>query len=354
MHRGLRCAVALAAAIARALDAQAAPVIASVISTAPELPADTRGVWTVQGETSSVTDRFYTLNRTGRRKITDRFYTNGTRFGWTSPEGLVPTWAHAVGDRLLGAGGRRRVAIDLMQQLFTPYDTRSPASPPGDRPYAATLMVDAALLRDTQDGRSSLGIGVGMLGPTALGEQVQNGFHGVIDQGPISGWDSQLPNEPVVQLRALRSWRRFVAYDRAVEFDVIPTVAVALGTLRTYGQGGAVLRMGRGLRGDFGHGKLRVGSPGFETFRPTTRFAWSVVAGGDVRGVARDATLDGPLFRSSARVDRHPVVAEWQTGFSVMAWGVRITHVHVWQTPEFRGQLGGMHQFASLNIAIRR
>src|SRR3546814_8984035 len=49
---------------------------------------------------------------------------------------------------------------------------------------------------------------VGIVGPSAQGKQVQNGWHKIIGTERFEGWDNQLHDEPVFQLvhERMRRW----------------------------------------------------------------------------------------------------------------------------------------------------
>ena len=98
---------------------------------------------------------------------------------------------------------------------------------------------------------------------------------------------------------------------------------------------------------------MRPGPSGGDAFKPTRPFAWYVFAGADGRAVLRDGTLEGNIYQRSASVKKSPFIGELQAGVAVMAWGVRLTYAHTFQTQEFRHQKGGIHQFGSLNASVR-
>jgi lipid A 3-O-deacylase len=302
---------------------------------------DKASIWSLQGENASVSP--------GR--ITDRYYTNGLRLGWTSAPGAVPASVAGAGRALLG-DGTQRFSVDITQQIYTPLATKLAMPPTGDRPYAGVLMAQAALVQDTASSRTQLGAGLGVMGPAAMGMQVQNGFHDLIGQAGNRGWGRQLANEPIIQLGASRVWRAGLGNPGSLQADILPNIAAGLGNLRSYAQVGATIRLGQGLDHDFGVPRLPPALSGGDAFAPAD-FAWYVFLGVDGKAVARDATLDGNSFTASASVQRTPFVGEVQAGLAVMAYGVRLTYSHVLQTQQFRGQKGGLHQLGSLALGVR-
>lgn len=329
-------AIATTAVLGLALAAAAPP------GWAQSPPPDPAAIWTLQDENASVT----TSN------LPDRYYTNGIRIGWTSAEDGAPAFLDRFGQTLWGEG-RQRIAVDFSQQIYNPSDTLTTYPPLTDRPYAGVLLGTVSLIHDGTDARTVLGLGLGELGPSALGEQVQNGFHSMIGQKHTDGWDTQLHDEPLIQITGGRTWRLPIGGGSALETDALPEITAAAGNLRIYGQTGVTLRLGQGLDSDYGVPRILPGLTGTDAFRPTRPFAWYVFAGADGQAVAYDVTLNGNLWQDSRSVTVIPLVAEGQVGFALMAYGVRLTYTHVFQTQEFQHQTGGLHQFGSLALSVR-
>jgi lipid A 3-O-deacylase len=308
----------------------------------PSAAPDPTAIWTLQDENASISTA----------KLTDRYYVNGLRLGYTSPTGAVPDALENL-SRIIFGDGQTRFAIDLTQQIFTPADTTATVPPPGDRPYAGLLLANLSLLTDTAETRSILGLSLGLVGPDTGAEQLQNGFHDVIGQGHDNGWSTQLHDEPVFNFQSARTWREPMGTLFGLETDALLDASAGLGTVRIYAEGGGQLRIGQGLDSDFGTARLLPGMSGGDAFRATRPIAWYAFLGGDGQGVARDITLDGNTFRSSRSVTLDPFVGELQAGVAIMAFGTRLTYTQVFQTQEFRHQKGGLHQFGSLALSVR-
>ena len=166
------------------------------LDTTPD-PDELRSIFTIRHEND-------VFNRSGN---SDRDYTSGIRFGWLSPalpelpEGLtrlvtIPTF--------FGEGPvtsvTRRVGISFGQNLYTPADTTTSAPIYNDRPYAAWLYASFALQSiykrakpDTPGNEEpvrldTLQLDLGVVGPAAGGEFVQNNFHRLIaSRRPTAG-----------------------------------------------------------------------------------------------------------------------------------------------------------------------
>ncbi|HYZ22952.1 MAG TPA: lipid A deacylase LpxR family protein [Rhodopila sp.] len=320
-----------------------AATLAVPVMVARAQPArDNASIWTLQDENASIS----------AGTPTDRFYVNGLRLGWTSPTGQVPDFLAGVA-RTLWGGGQQRIAIDLMQQIYTPADTAAAIPNPHDRPYAGVLLGNLSLLSDTEDSRSVLTLSLGVVGPGSGAENLQNGFHDLIGQSKANGWGGQISNTPAINLLHERTWRLPMGTVAGLETDALPSLTVAIGDLRDYVQTGITFRFGQGLASDFGVPRVRPGLSGGDAYTPTRPFAWYVFAGADGQAVAYDLLLQSTPFRGGPHVSPVWDIGELQGGFAVMAYGMRLTFAYVAQTQEFKGQTGGLHQFGSASISIR-
>ena len=327
--------------------ALAAPATAQAPTPAP--PANDPSVWTLQGENDS-----FSL---GVKGSTDKYYTSGLRLGWTTPSRLVPDALKGLATTLWGQG-ETRLSVDLTHQSYTPLATQRRNPPLGDRPYAGVLMGHFGLLQDgkTQTGydiRSAMVLGLGLVGPGAGGENIQNSFHELIGQRSARGWTTQLRNEPLVQITSERTWRIPIATFGPLETDWLPSLTASIGNLRTYLQSGAMIRIGSNLQADYGPTRLRPGVTGGDYFTSPAPLAWYLFVGADGRAVARDLTLEGNTWATSRSVRKQPFVGELSAGLGVIFHGVRLTYVHRFQSQEFRKQSGGLHQTGSLALSVR-
>ena len=309
---------------------------------APASGPDKTAIWTLQDENASISTA----------SLTDRYYVNGLRLGYTSGEGEEPDFLSGAASALWD-GGAVRFSFDLSQQIYTPNDTAAYTPPPGDRPYAGVLLGTFGLTRDVPDSRSFVGLSLGVIGPGALAQTVQNGFHHIIGQNATNGWGDQIHNEPLLELTSARTWRLSTGEVFGMETDALPNLAVGLGNERVYAQTGVLFRIGQGLDSDYGPARIAPGPSGWDAFKPTRPFGWYVFAGGDGQGVAHDITLNGNTFRSSASVAPRALVGEMEVGLGLIAFGTRLTYTQVFQTQEFQHQKGGLHQFGSLALSVR-
>ena len=295
---------------------------------------------------------------------TDRDYTSGLRGSYVSPPDGPEDGLHgAIARSLFGAraGDEIRFGLAIGQSIFTPEDTRAENPPSDQHPYAGWLYGEYSVFAQDR-GNAFLGseagltigaLQIGLVGPHAYGEEVQNNFHELIRSYEVRGWDNQLNDEVAFAVLLERQERFWLDQDLlGQQLDVIPNLGVTLGTLRTDAKLGATLRYGSDLRSDFGPPRIRpaVGGSGF--FEATGDFSWYLFAGAEGRAVARDIFLDGNTFQDSASVDKKIFVVEAQAGLVTIFDDVRIAYTAVVRSPQFDGQ-DEPQIFGSISLSVK-
>jgi hypothetical protein len=304
---------------------------------------DPDNIFTIQVENDAVS----TLKGTS-----DQYYTSGLKLGWTSGADAIAPVAQ-LGHGIWG-DGTTRVSVNLTQSLFTPRDTQIDPPNPLDRPYAGELLATLGLIHDTSMTRDLVSLSLGVVGPSALGEEVQNGFHNIIGDTPNRGWHYQVQDQVAGELFGQRIWRLPVVQLGPLETDVLPSIAAAVGDVRIYAQIGGQVRIGQGLDSDFGTPRIEPGLSGADAYTATRPVAWYAFAGGDGQAVGYDVSLDGNAFRNTTpSVNRTTGVGEFEGGVAVMAFGLRLTYTQTWQTQEFKGAKAGLFNFGSLALSAK-
>ena len=300
------------------------------------------------GAGPTLADGNYTLQlENDRIADTDRHYTTGFRASWVSDSAEVnasPEFARDILNflyRQVNAQVEGRIGLAIGQNIFTPDDIDTRAVVRDDRPYAGWLYGGISAHAEAPGhflGMPADLLDIGVVGPLALGEEVQNGFHGLIGVSKANGWDNQLENEPGVMLIAERRWRPEGVEIGDFEVDIIPHAGVSLGNVMTLVNAGATVRFGQDLAVDFGPPHVRPTLSGLAAVRERTDFAWYVFAGAEGRFVVHNIFLDGNTFADSHSVDKKPFVADIQLGVAVVINDIRFAFTHVFRTREFDGQ----------------
>lgn len=281
----------------------------------------------------------------------DKHYTQGLRVsnlgpalalgsGWNGPF----TWVGGVAPIFRdGADRERRYAVFLGQSIFTPKNLTLKPPDPSDRPYGGWLYIGSSLLQES-DRRmlENLEIDLGVVGPGALGKQVQNDFHQLIGDAQAQGWSSQIQNEPGVALSYERLWRLPLLSVGPIASDVVPQIGATVGNVFTYGEVGALLRVGHNLQADYGPVRIRPALSGTDYFDASHldgHYGYYWYFGAQGRVVGRNIFLDGNSFRQSPSIQARVLVADYLTGVTVFggeAW--RLDFSMARRTREFIGQ----------------
>ncbi len=175
----------------------------------------------------------------------DRNYTSGIELSYTSPTNArIPPWLDNAARPFTQFFSNAEPAfwgVSLGQSLFTPNDIQASPAPPDQHPYAGWLYMQlmvAAEQRPIGDVGGHLDtyeLEFGMVGPSALGEQSQEGIHQILGAPHPKGWASQLHDEFAFAGSFDRRWRwrpRDLPIGHALVFDLTPQAGFTVGTLR--------------------------------------------------------------------------------------------------------------------------
>jgi lipid A 3-O-deacylase len=303
---------------------------------------------------------------------TDRRYTNGVKLTalasnlrrFTGPE--VPAPARWISQRLSRFVARDEIpklGLAIGHNIYTPENTQLTTYQPDDRPYSAWLYGGVSFQNyrppidaygDARTPRLDiLEVNAGMVGPWALGEEIQNNYHRLVGVRTAKGWQHQIKNEPGLNLIFERKWRYRTGDLLGTTWaaDFIPHAGFSLGNVFTYANAGFEVRLGYRLPGDFGTNLIRPTGDS----NPQIRFPFNVFAfaGFDARAVARDITLDGNTFRDSVAIDRQWGVVDFASGLALGGRTWQITYTQAIRSREFKGQADNQ-EFGSLSITFFR
>lgn len=291
----------------------------------------------------------------------DSHYTQGMRAAYLSPEGAAPALMRKFGDivPLFGSTYNMRFSISIGQNMYTPEDITLENPPANDRPYAGWLYAGFGLVSQHGVWLDKLELDLGVIGPYSFAEETQTEWHRIFGFNEPEGWDYQLDTEPGVNLYYETSRRslfelpltRYIPIEN-LGIDLTPHFGLALGNVQIHGAAGATARFGDDLPADFGPPKIRPNLPGSDFFVLDDDIGWYFFGGAEARAVLRNIFLDGNTFSSSRRVDKYPLVVDFQAGAAVTFQRLRLSYTHLFRTPEFQGQ-NGFDSFGSVALSLR-
>ena len=248
-------------------------------------------------------------------------------------------WAHP------GDFEQQHAVLGITHGIYTPDDKTRSDLIEEDRPYAGVLLLGAGYNARSGDRLQTSHLRLGMVGPSAKGQEVQNAVHRVIDVRRAQGWEHQLRDEPLLQVvhERLHRWQPGTSENAdGWGWDVIGHAGGSLGNFATHANTGAELRFGWRVPDDFGSNPLRPAGEHAGARRGTTMpagWSWHVFASLEARAVLRDITLDGNTFKSSHSVDSKPLVADLGYGAVVQRGRWSMVLAQYQRSRVFEGQL---------------
>jgi lipid A 3-O-deacylase len=290
----------------------------------------------------------------------DRYYTNGIKFGGGMEFDLLQLPAAEVLRQLAPeAKGKIHLGLFLGQNMYTPRSITVSRAQPLDRPWAAWLYLGGVAQRVRDNRLDTVEIDLGLVGPSALGKEVQSGWHRLIGSPQPQGWQHQIPNEPAVMASWLAKSKHGLGNVAGLDVEAIPHGGASVGTVMTLARAGGILRLGRHMTG-FGPDTIEPGGAMLQNMRRDLEpgraqgLEWYGFVGLDHRLVAHNIFLDGTVFRDSPSVQRRPHVYDLSVGLSLRIDAFRLSLTRVRRSEEFftPASTGGRQTFDSVNLGF--
>ncbi|PZQ43451.1 MAG: DUF2219 domain-containing protein [Micavibrio aeruginosavorus] len=279
----------------------------------------------------------------------DQYYTNGVRMTYFNVDTDVPPVIDRLADAIptFDINDTTSTFFTLGQNLYTPSEIDQRNPDPDDRPYAAWLYGSLGLATLTQDHIDSVELTLGIVGPSALGEQTQKFIHTHVTDSPTpKGWSHQLDDEPGVVLSWERRWpggpNGNWQLDLGDDFRVRaqPNVNVSLGNIYTYAGTGMMFTLGPyqdTLQDTPPRVQPAMSGTGYFNV-PDQEWSWYVFSGFSGRAVARNIFLDGNTWEDSPSVDKKILVGDAVAGLALTLYDYRLSYTVNYRTKEFDGQ----------------
>lgn len=166
----------------------------------------------------------------------DRYYTNGTTITYST-----------VGRNHNSNITKQVNSFELGQKLFTPYSRRIYSPDQIDRPVAGYLYGKYKRTNFYSNNLLQLGISIGTIGNSSLGESLQDGFHQVIRvNSDYWGWiwEYQIKDEPALNLHGSYAFS-LLNLEVPSFFQVTPVTKATLGTHFTNISQGLLFQLGK-------------------------------------------------------------------------------------------------------------
>jgi len=279
---------------------------------------------------------------------TDDGYTAGERFSFLY---FVPDEDEFIYDALFMDFGKSYsyFTVALSNQIYTPTDTETKELIVDDRPYAGWTYVDLGIHKSSKNHLRSLNLKIGMVGESSMSEAIQNGFHEIIGNDTVKGWDNQLEDELGINLKYTHKWLFDYESNNNFEASVVPFVYAELGNIAINATAGINCRFGWNIPRDFGVSSIDIGAdPGIPVYgeyknikiKPWN-FSINLVASGSA--VGRDIFLDGNTFKESHHVEKETFVSYTGMGFTLRYKNFVFDFIEIYNSKKFKLEKSGGH-----------
>jgi len=308
---------------------------------------ETTGIsfWSIQYENDFLGER------------SDKYYTQGIELSF-SQQSDIPDFLLGIASYLATQGKIQQQAVTYSfgQKVFTPDNLQTENLQTNDRPYAGYLYGAITYLNvvDTTANKQHvnfLELSLGVVGPSALGEEMQNFLHQLIDKPVAEGWQHQLDDELAIGAAYSHKWRNFFNLKESKQTELSPHGAIVIGNVYSYIAGGIMFRWGQGLKRDIGPPNIRPGFIGSAYFSPHPDTRWYLFLGHEARLIGKNIFLDGNTNVHSHKVDSKPLVGDLILGFAIQKDNMRLAFSHITRSKEFEGQADHT-QFGSINFSF--
>ena len=244
----------------------------------------------------------------------------------------------------------RRWSLALGHIIMTPEDLLATEPPVDDRPYAGWLFSQFCLITEGSDSLRSWEFTLGIVGPAALGEELQHTIHTLIDDYDPKGWDHQLDNEPGVGIAYRQIWRKWL-HGSPDSFGVafLPGYGVELGNVRTEARVSGELRFGWKMPLDYGTPSIPDGG-GTMVPAAAESFSLTFFIAPEFHAVARDIFVDGNTGKDNSSVTREPWRSTLKAGIRIGTHNWSFGYTHVMETRSFKEQ-DNAHAYGSLTVS---
>lgn len=238
-------------------------------------------------------------------------------------------------------------SFSLANQLYTPVNLAATRPIYYDRSYAAWTYLEMGIHKSTKDSLNTILLKVGMLGPSAKGEEIQTKIHEWVDSEPPMGWDNQLHDELGINLSYMYKWRYEVENESTFGVSFIPSVEADLGNISTQASVGFFSRIGYNIPKDFGISTLDVGGesgiPVYDEQLVSLQNDWSFSLNISATGsaVVKDIFLEGNTFKDSLVThDANNFVGYFGVGISMRYKSLNLDFMQTYNTSKYENVKG--------------
>ena len=274
----------------------------------------------------------------------DEGYTHGSFWSWgyndrNNLAETLPSWIDYLTDKtyLTSYSDRQyNHSYTVAHLIQTPSDFESPALIEDDLPYVSLAAWQAKVGSYSDHTKDNISLLLGMVGPITYGEEMQKAIHSMIGSPDPMGWDHQIDNEFVFQIKADRMWRVYETAFESTEFDVLTGVVGAVGNYRSEAGSGIGIRWGQQLRQNFSSASVFPNAK-FNNISMSPH-GWYLFANTSTHYVLNDIFIDGNTFSDSHSAELTHFQLSMSIGVMVNFYNWNLAYSMLYQSDEFEDQ----------------
>jgi len=272
---------------------------------------------------------------------TDYYYTQGVQLEVVCPGMRRFFMSHLL---IHPENFETRFGLALQHNAYTPVDYVAKDIQYGDRPFAATALLQFFSSANSIEKRQRISttFSLGVMGPWAGAKELQTYIHEITPNAVPHGWNNQLENDVLLNYE-LDFDKQLLELSRYVNLSA--NMMVRAGTLSDKANFGVTLIAGL------------INNP-FGTYSDQHRkFQLYLYDHPEVNGVAYDATLQGGIFSGAGNpyiirpADISRVVFRNNWGVVLQWQRVYLEYYQSYMTPEFHGGLD--HHNGGIQIGLK-
>ncbi len=237
--------------------------------------------------------------------------------------------------------------FEFSHKFYTPQDLLVSNVDEFHRPYAGLLSSEISFNQySKRTTRRYLGLGIGLVGKASGGQGFQEWYHSAVGFPAPRGWQYQIPNEFIINLKAGFNKQFMLSPGR---IDVMSSTDFSLGTGFTHAIQRLDIRFGKlqWLRNStFTNALIGTGSDNI----PRHNYMF---LGYGLQYVAHNITIDGSIWNDDAvhTETSQPWVRHLRIGFASSSDKATFKLTYNWSSPEVSGI--GRHAYLALELLLR-
>lgn len=285
---------------------------------------------------------------------TDRNYTNGVRYGYTSKEydyfkeDNRMSWAKNISVINYNKPHITRFHISINQEMYTPEHMRN-ITLINEHAYGGFLYLNAGIYNRTENTLEHIGIKTGVTGPYSFAEEAQFFIHKMFNKGIFYGWERQVGTEFIFNPYYQWTGRAYIFKTKYISMDFLGTFDIAAGNADTHFGAYGTIRIGHNLDNDFGVQKINALSDAAPVH--SDKFSFYFFAGGGPRIVLYNLFIAGNNSTSDLGYNTNMLRWDAECGVVISYYGVRVGYSWTYYTKEYTSQPYN-HSYGNLFIEI--